>query len=237
MGRKLKPGDSELPAIEWNRHVDASDRVLGGMDERGGISRGFLDTNVVTVKNSSGADRRRGDILEFTGWPLDDPSIPDKMQPWITGGSPTLANGICVLAKPIKSGEYDDAFVAGACFAYVNVLDADDRYARPIAATYVLQSVAIGPVRILYKPTGTGEKTCFIHLLGVSGEILVKNQSGGNYAANGGPHDYHVYIGTPGSYTDTGQVLSAYNIPAFNNNKMGAASLLEGVAYAAPWET
>src|SRR6185369_5297205 len=128
------------------------------------------------------------------------------------------------------SAEYTPDFqIAGACCAYVNVLDADDRYARVAASTYVLQSCAIGPVKILWKPTGTGEKTCAVRIGEAVGEILVKNESGGDYSANSGPHDYHVYKGTPGSFTDTGQILSAYNIPAFKNGKMGAASLLYGI--------
>jgi len=235
MAAKIKKGQFPT-AVEFNRHVDASDYVharflLGDGRPRQPAAR---DTSYISVKNASGADRRQGEILEFTGLELTDLT---HRQAMLTGNSPTLANGFGVLQSPLASGEFaPDCQVTGVSVALVNILDADDRYARPIASTYVLQSAGIGPVRIIWKPSGTGEKTCAVHLLGVTGEILVKNDSGGNYSANGGPNTYKVMTGTPGSYTDTGQTISAYNIPAFNNGKIGAASLLEGVMYAAPWE-
>jgi hypothetical protein len=168
VGKKIKKGDSGFSATEFNRHVDASEFVLRNlMFSNGTPKRGIPgDTNFVSVKNGSGADRRQGEILEFTGLELTDLTSRDLI---LTGGSPTLANGFGVLQSPIKSAEYQpDCQIAGGCVALVNVLDADDRYARPIASTYVLQSVAIGPVRILWKPPETGEKTCAV-LLGSGG--------------------------------------------------------------------
>lgn len=236
MPGKVKQGDTNLSAIEWNRHVDAAEFVLRNLAYGNGTPRRGTagDVAFVSVKNASGADRRQGELLEFTGLALTDLASRHLI---LNGGSPTLANDFGILQSPVANNDFvPDCQIAGACVALVNVLDADDRYARAIVSNYVLQSVAIGPVRILWKPSGTGEKTCAVKLLGVSGEILVKNESGGDYAANGGPRDYHVYTGTPGSFTDTGQILPAYNIPIFKTGKMGAASLLEGVAFAAPWE-
>lgn len=222
---------------EWNRHVVSSDWFHRNMarSQQGGGLVGGSDSNTVIVRNNSGADRRRGDILEFTGLDLSD--LSDDL-PWMIGGSPTLANAFCVLLHDLPSAapdNYGRGSAHGVVKAYVNITNTAHRYAAPAASNYVLQSAAIGPVRIMWQPGSTGEQTCLVLLNGVTGEILVRNDSGGNYAANGGPRTYSMITGTPGSYTTVG-TISAYNVPAFNNGKVGAASLLEGVPYAAPWE-
>jgi hypothetical protein len=153
----------------------------------------------------------------------------------MTGGSPTLANGFGILIRATPAGAIEDCQISGVCPAKVNVTDMDHRYAIVQASTYVLQSAAIGPVKILYKPS-TGTVMCAVNLIGMVGEILVKNESGGDYAANSGFHDYHVYSWASGTLADTGAILSARNIPIFKSGKMGAASVMEGVAFACPWE-
>ena len=69
---KLTAGDSTISASEFNRHVDAANIVLGQQQLGTPATplRLEYDTNRITVKNDSGADRRRGEILEFTGSPL-----------------------------------------------------------------------------------------------------------------------------------------------------------------------
>lgn len=234
---KIKAGATSFEAAEFNRHVDASDAYhltrATGIPGRGGNRN--TDTNIIKVKNNSGGDRRAGDILEFTGLAITN--FDDVPMAWLTGGSPTLANGFGVLlrASPNGSTEMEDCQIAGACLAYVNVTDADHRYAVPAASTYVLQSSGIGPARILFKPTGTGEKMCAVQLLGVTGEIIVKNESGGDYSAVGGPHDYTVYAGWPPATTN--QTISLYNIPVFKDGKLGAASYLDGIGHAVPYQT
>jgi hypothetical protein len=235
-GPKLEGGDSilKLSAREWNRHVDAAEayhRAQAIGSSRSGALPSGRDTNIVKVKNSSGANRRKGDILEFTSFGLADSEVDNAF--FFVGGSPVLQNNFVILLRAIPIDDYDDCLISGVGAAWVNVTDLDHRYARPIASTYVLQSAAIGPVKILFRPS-TGEVACAVNYLGVSGEILVKNESGGDYAANGGPNEYHVYAGTPPA--DTGQLIEAYNIPEFKDTKMGAASLLEGIPYACPWQ-
>jgi hypothetical protein len=88
VGHKVKPGDGSLPSGEFNRHVDASDAYHDAKargETRGG-RWGSSDTNIVKVKNSSGAARSRGQILEFTGFALTDLA---ERKLWFTGGSPT----------------------------------------------------------------------------------------------------------------------------------------------------
>lgn len=163
-GRKVTPGSPFIPSAgEWNRHVDTADYIDRFRLGTGSPAiRGSSDTNIVWTKNDSGANRRKGDILEFTG--LAFTNLDDDDRGWMVGGSPSLANGFGVLLKAVPNGDFAYLQVAGQCFAYVNVNDADDKYARVTSATYVLQSCALGPVRIIYKPSGTGEKKCKVLL-------------------------------------------------------------------------
>lgn len=75
-----------------------------------------------------------------------------------------------------------------------------------------------------------------IQLVPFTGEIWVDNNSGGNYAANGGPNTYRILKGNRGSGGDSGQTISAYNVPAFNNTKKGTAAVMNGVWCVSPQE-
>lgn len=233
-------GDSAIPWPQWQRHDEAAEayfrskaRGEAAFAPAGGGASGVR----IKVKNNSGADRRAGEVLEFTGFALDDEWLEQGFL-WTTGGSPTLVNDFGVLLRPTPNGDIDDCQIAGACMALVNVGDADHRFAVVSASTYILQSAAIGPVTIAYKPSGMGEKKCLVHIRGVTGEILVKNDTGSDIAS-GSSGTFKVFSGTPGSESDTGQTITAYNKSsvAFKNGKFGAASVLNGYAYACPWQT
>ena len=158
----IKPGD-EITADFLNRLEHSAGIVQA--QELGGPTpplRLQYDSNLVTVKNSSGADRRRGEIVGFTGAsPLTNPA-----EPWLTGGSPLVGKMFGVLLNPIRSNAFGnrDCQIDGGCFALVTINDTNHTFAYPKSGTYVLESAPVGPVRILYKPSGTGEKTCFVQL-------------------------------------------------------------------------
>src|SRR5262245_24742246 len=119
------------------------------------------DSNVVNAKNTSGADRRKGEILEFSGSPLND--FKDGLL-WLNGEQPQHAKSFGVLLQAVPNGKFQDCQVSGVCSALVNVTDTNHEYAAPRNSNAVLQSGAVGPVRILHKPSGTGEKTCVVRL-------------------------------------------------------------------------
>jgi hypothetical protein len=201
MGRMRKT-DRTISAREFNRHVEAADYVLnhllGGNPTPRTKPRG--ETNWVTIKNSSGANRRQGEILEFTGLALTDLTSRQLM---LTGGSPTLANAFGVLNSPVANNEISpDCQVSGGCVGLVNVTDANHGYAVVQSATYVLQSADTGTVRIMWKPSGTGEKTCAL-LIGVPAPFEVfrgiTNASISKGATNGSVSRYK-----SGTNSDTG---------------------------------
>ena len=237
---RLTPGgDLIIQAREWNRHCDASDWYQRNVarSQEAGAGRRPYDTNIVIVRNNSGSDRRRGDILEFTGLDLSD--LSDDL-PWMVGGSPTLANAFCVLLHDLPSAapdNYGRGIVHGCCKAFVNIGDTDHKYAYVASSTYVLQSSIIGPVRILWQPGSTGEQTCFVMLNDVVGECLVKNATGSDIAA-GSSGTFQLWTGTPGSESYANADVTAYNKSsvAFKNGKFGAVSYLNGQAYAVPWQ-
>jgi hypothetical protein len=84
-----------------------------------------------------------------------------------------------------------------------------------------------------------GGNTCVAAIQVSLAELLVKNASGGDYGAGSGPSTYKIYVGTPGSETDSGMTISAYNKSsiAFKDGKFGAIGWLNGKAYAVPFQT
>lgn len=182
---KANKTDSYIPWQQWQRHDDAAEayhRTLARGDA-GGLVQPSRDSNIVQVQNNSGADRAKGHVLEFTGYYLAEAKMATGYG-WLVGGSPSLANDFGILLQPIKSGKLGDCQLAGSCYALVNVNDADDRYARVTASTYVLQSAAVGPVRIVHKPSGTGEKGCWVRLDCSQSQIFY-GKPAGSYSVNG----------------------------------------------------
>ncbi len=202
---KLTPGQPiSFPAAEWNRHVEASDAYhrTRSLEEPGSPISQRRESNVVNTKNSSGADRRKGEILEFTGSPLTDFS--DGLI-WLIGDEPQLTNGFGVLLAAAPDGKFEECQVSGVCTALVNVTDVDHKFAQVSASTYVLQSAASGPVRILYKDSGTGEKECAVLLDAPFVEIhrgIVDNS--GSPITKGGSGNVKRY--TDGTSSDSGIV-------------------------------
>ena len=213
----------------------------GGSAEYPSLGR-RRDTNIVQVMNTSGDNRRAGDIVEFTGFATSkatSPALPDSTEIVLNGGSPTLANGFGVLLSAVKSADGPvDCQISGACVAFVNVADTDHTYAVVTASTFVLQSSIIGPVRIIHKASGTGEKSCVVMINDVVGECLVKNASGSDIAVNSSG-TFQLWTGTPGSESYANCDVTAYNktSTAFKNGKFGAVSYLNGKAYAVPFQT
>jgi hypothetical protein len=79
-----------------------------------------------------------------------------------------------VLRVACKDGDLERVQVAGVVRAYVNVLDTAHEFCDASPGLYVLQSNGYGPHKIVWKPTGTGEKTCVVLLYAAdSGDNLL----------------------------------------------------------------
>lgn len=192
IGGKLNPGDSPfegpLKPSNWNSVVDARDdhlrrtrpKVTGypgnGQPYRPNWTRNWH--TVVQVRNLSGASLRRGDVIEFEGNPL---SIVENDTLWLTGVAVDLTNagwGIVLdpLAYNASSPEIGPVLIVGGCVANVVINNNDHKYATRKAGSTTLTSATRGPVRILYKPTGSvpEERRCHVQIMDENdaGEIV-----------------------------------------------------------------
>jgi hypothetical protein len=214
---KVSPGQPfSAPKAEiWNSMVDAgnahrTDRLSTDTPERTRPRQ----SDVIKLKNSSGAARSRGEILRINGKAVTD--LSDE-HIWLIGSAPTALGVFGVLKEPIENGSVGPVQVAGCCIAMVDVVNADHTRARSIAASYVLESASDGPIEILYKPSGTGELECVVRF-GDTPAIIILTPSGGIPARSGttvGKANCTVYtISASDVLTSTGVSVSVVNLAA-----------------------
>lgn len=105
----------------------------------------------------------------------------DEMDPfslWFAGQAPTSpvsesTHGI--LRSPMQDGQegLERVQCGGVCRAWVNVTDADHHFCDAAVDEHVLQSNAVGPHKIVYKPSGTGELDCVVLLYAADTDYLI----------------------------------------------------------------
>ena len=165
-----KPGDGiGYTAAEWNRHEDAADYVAQrSLGSGGGDAARLLRTEIIRIKNSSGAAHRKGEILKVGNLLIANSLILKEGREQLRFDT-ALHDGtdapFCVLLDPIPDGGRGRAQITGVCPALVTFAHASMRYARPDPdGTDVLMADVLGPVRVLHTPGGTGEKECLVLL-------------------------------------------------------------------------
>lgn len=164
---KTSPGSPfrPPPAVIWNNMVDAGRAFAQSRFDSGPPARTRpRQTDLIKLKNSSGADRARGEILKIEGTILTEQ---DAEEIWLDGVEPTTECRFGILKEPSVSGEINQAQVSGVCLAMVNIIDVDHTFASAEDEEYVLQSGESGSVEILYAPDGTGEKECVVRFGGM----------------------------------------------------------------------
>jgi len=172
--KKVQPGDPlAVPAAAWNAFVEAAEaHRRGGHDLGGAAKTAGRQSGIVLVKNSSGGDRGRFEVLGL-GAPIFDPSDADaldafKQRPAFIGELPasaTHASRFAVLLEPVPAGEIGHACLDGICAVQIDVTDAGHDYADVkdgSAATLV--SGGNGAAQILWKEAGTGTKWAMVRL-------------------------------------------------------------------------
>jgi hypothetical protein len=192
--KKVKPGDPlAIPAATFNTFVDAAQDFLRRQRDVGRTpvaDRPPFET--VLLKNASGADRGRFDVLGIDA-PVFTPT--DSLETFtngiaLVGVTPTdsHAGNFAVLVEPIQAGQIGRACILGACPVKVNVVSASDAFADVEASvTTRLKSGSSGAARILWKESGTGEKWAVVRLgnpAGGASDIPVKltaSLGGGSY--------------------------------------------------------
>ena len=152
-------------AALWNNIIESATDYA--QRKRLGVASGSLSlpnpTDIVKIKNSSGSHIRLGEVLEISGSLLGDVK---RTALWFDGDVPDTTRPFAIALQDIPEGAIDRAQCTGISVAWVNVLNILDNYAVVANGNVVLQSEDAGPLRIVYKPSGTGEKLCAVMLAG-----------------------------------------------------------------------
>lgn len=166
----------KIPADDWNRIVDAT-RAFYEQQAGGGTrpaNAGTRQASVILVRNDSGSDRQRFDVLGV-GRPVITPEDnPDefKRQVALTGVVPMLADHasgrFVVLQEPVAAGGIARAVVSGVSVARVNVKTGQERFA----------DVADGEPGHLYGNDSTGAAVLWLDTASVPGVVLAVVQLG-----------------------------------------------------------
>lgn len=234
---KMREGDSlnGLSAGSWNRHEEVADwyfRNVAHGDPKNYGRQTPPPAGAILIKNSSSADRRLGEILKVGDYLNTGLNFAEFRQyPWFdTAIHDGTDAPVCVLLHPIPNGDFGWAQISGVCPALVNFSHADMRYARPAASNDVLQADVLGQVRVLYKPSGTGEKECLVDLgggrfngWGVADAAISEGSSG----------TVSFWNGLAGAEADSGMNCTAYaEFHAIDSAARVGLTLMNNVLYA-----
>ncbi len=154
---KVRSGDPlTIPAATFNAFVDTAlehqRRQHSATKERERTAR---PAGLVPVRNESGGDRGRFDVLGITGPVLTPTENLDafKNRVVLHGGVPQASNAgrFVVLAEPIAAGAIGRAFVDGVCPVRVEMDDESHGFADVAAGeTDTLRSAASGTAQLLW---------------------------------------------------------------------------------------
>ena len=112
------------------------------------------------VRNNTSGDVGAGAVVEINASEITDLR---RDQMYFSGIARAGVDPFCgVYLEATKYGEYGRCVVSGAVVAPVNIVDADNTHARVQAGSTQLLGDFGGWCRILYKPGGTGVKTCVV---------------------------------------------------------------------------
>jgi hypothetical protein len=162
-----------IPAPAWNTLMDVARAYKKREGQKAGGAVESFRTDVIKVKNSSGAD-----VIRFGVLGLDAPVFPtmtdaEQLREFhrhrvfnaVTPASPTHNRRFCVLAEPLANGAIGRALVCGAYVAKLSIVDAAQQLATVKNADATQLETTWGEgVPILWKESGTGTKWALVLL-------------------------------------------------------------------------
>ena len=165
----------QVSASAYNAIIDAV-RAFSQGGGNGGPGGTFAlpapSPGIVKVRNDSGADRDRFDVLGASGVVFTPTDNLDgfKSQFVLTGIAPMVASHIgrfVVLQEPVADGKIGRAIISGATPVHLNVDDEAFGWADVLNADpQKLQAAHSGTARILFKEPGTGSSLWAIVCVG-----------------------------------------------------------------------
>ncbi len=163
-------------AVRW---VEANAQRLAAIPvqrrrRRGGGGGGSGNAQVISVKNNSGSDCEKYQILG-----IDDMVITPTVDlasfqsnPTVSGVTPTTADHygkFVILSQAISSGNTGKGWIMGAVLVQIDITDADHKYADVKNSDLTeLESKVNGCAGILWRETGTGTKWALVRLGGLT---------------------------------------------------------------------
>ncbi len=171
----LKPGQrlDGIPHKAWNAFVEAARYTKGQRQSLGrSATRDVPQTGIVRVKNCSGEDRDRFDVLgidEVFPQPSDNPSA-FKAGPVLHGVTPNKekhCGRFVILLEPVKSDGIVSACIAGLTVARINIEEDEDWIQSADIAdgeASELKAKVQGSAKILWREEGSGTVWAVVRL-------------------------------------------------------------------------
>jgi len=165
----VKAGDPlEIRAPVWNAMLDAARGRQAQQHSTGRTPGPDFRGVPVLIKNNSGYDRSRYDILGVSGVVFAATDDGFKQRIVLTGVTPAAGSHegkFAVLAEPIGDGDIGPAIVDGVTICQVNITDASHEYADIANGDAAkLVSAKSGPVQIIWIESGTGTKWAVVRI-------------------------------------------------------------------------
>jgi hypothetical protein len=214
--RHVQPGDPfEIRSQTFNTIIDATRAFVRSKHDRDRESqRIFHQTGIVLVKNASGDDRKRFDVLGINA-PIispDDNIEEFKNRVTFKCSKPKESKhfGKCVvLLEPIGKNEIGRAVVAGVTVARVEIVDPRDRCADiETDTTNNLVSDKSGSAQILWADGTSGVVWAIVRLSNICGDMCEESSSDFSDFSDSLESD-ESDVGPGGGLTKTVDVLTA----------------------------
>jgi len=183
--------------------------------QRGGNAPQYAPPVILRLRNDSGADREKFQVLcinEIVGGTAQD-TDEQARQIYVSGINPNTGvarHAPCVLLQDCRRNDYADVVISGPCFANVDMLDAGHNCVELVNADPTkLQSAESGPGGIIWVGSGTGEKLALINLGDGPSHLIGKTDATSSLNAT---VTVSVWSGTANAAgSDTGRNVTAYN--------------------------
>ncbi len=169
--RKVVAGQPvEFGASAYNSWVDSA-KAHRLRDQTTDPNNPLIDgRDIVLVRNSSGGDRDRGEVLVISGPVVTPTENLDEFLNNLTldGVTPSTcgAGRFVVLLEAIPDGEFGRAVISGLTVAEVDLGTASNafQFADIQTGSHTLVAADYGGAQILWSETQTGKQWCFIRL-------------------------------------------------------------------------
>lgn len=208
-----------------NSAIDLVNATNEGRTEKPtGDASTFFSSAIVKVRNDTGADRARGEVVQLGAYLLD---VVDPRRPWFEGNTlePPAFN-LAVLRAPLKEDKIGEAQIAGVAVARVNVLDVDHTHAVPVASSHVLNSCDFGPFELLSPPDVEDEQDILVRVAApIEESRLTLTES----LSAGGEADGNLLVFSGSSWSSSGRSYTTYD-------SLGSLTATSGKNVIAQWD-